>query len=43
MSVTKISDIVEPEVFTAYIAENTAVKSALVASGVMARNSVILG
>ncbi|MGO1541405.1 MAG: hypothetical protein ACTHXB_07220 [Luteimonas sp.] len=36
---TRLSDIVEPAVFTEYVVENTAEKSALVQAGVMVRNA----
>ncbi|MEN1928044.1 major capsid protein [Luteimonas sp. MJ250] len=38
---TRLSDVIVPEEFTAYVAQNTAQKSALVQSGVMARNAAI--
>lgn len=41
MAVTRLSDVIVPAVFSDYITENTAVKSALVQSGIVQRNSAI--
>ena len=41
MATVRLSDVVVPDEFTNYITENTAQKSALVQSGVMARNARI--
>lgn len=41
MAVTRLTDIIEPSVFTAYITQNTMEKTALVASGVLVPNNVI--
>ncbi len=41
MSVVRLTDIIEPSVFTDYIVTNTMQKTALVQSGVLARNDVI--
>lgn len=38
MATTQLSDVIVPEVFSAYVAENSVEKSALVQSSVMARN-----
>lgn len=38
---TRLSDVIVPEEFTGYLVENSMVRTALVESGVMARNSVI--
>lgn len=41
MAVVRLSDIIEPEVFTQYIVQNTMAKTALAESGVLANNAVI--
>ena len=41
MSTVRLSDVVVPVEFTAYVTENTAQKTALVQSGVMTRNAAI--
>jgi hypothetical protein len=41
MAVTRLTDIIEPSVFTSYIVQNTMEKTALVASGVLVPNNVI--
>ncbi|WNK19363.1 hypothetical protein P1P91_10915 [Halomonas piscis] len=41
MSTVRLSDVIQPVEFSAYVAQNTAVKSALVQSGIMARNNAI--
>lgn len=41
MATVRLADIIEPQVFTDYIVQNTMEKTALVQSGVMARNAVI--
>lgn len=41
MAVIRLSDIIEPSVFTAYQVQNSLEKSALYQSGVAARNAVI--
>ena len=41
MAATRLSDIIEPAVFTDYIAMNTAEKTALSQAGVMTRNELI--
>jgi hypothetical protein len=41
MAVVRLSDIIEPEVFTQYIVQNTMAKTALAESGVLAPNAVI--
>ena len=41
MATTRLTDIIEPEVFTAYIVANSMQKTALVASGVLVPNNVI--
>lgn len=41
MAVTRISDVIEPSVFTAYTVQNSVEASALVASGVAVRNGEI--
>lgn len=41
MATTQLADVIVPEVFSAYVAENSVEKSALVQSGVMARNQEI--
>lgn len=41
MAVTRLSDIIEPSVFTQYITQNSMEKTALVASGVVVPNNVI--
>ena len=41
MAVTRLSDVVVPEEFTAYVVQNTMETSALVQSGIVSRNAVI--
>lgn len=41
MAVTRLTDIIEPSVFTAYITQNSMEKTALVASGIVVPNNVI--
>ncbi len=41
MTVTRLSDVVVPEEFTAYVVQDTMEKSALVRSGIVARNGEI--
>ena len=41
MAVTRLSDIIEPEVFTEYVTVNSMVKTGLIDTGVVARNSLI--
>lgn len=41
MAVTRISDVIVPEVFTDYVVQNTMETSALVQSGIMTRNAEI--
>lgn len=41
MATTRLSDIIEPAVFTQYVTANTAEKSALVSAGVVQRNALI--
>lgn len=41
MAVTRLSDVIVPEVFTDYVVHNTMEKSALVQSGIMTRNAEI--
>lgn len=41
MAVTRLTDVIVPEAFTEYLVQNTMERTALVQSGVMARNSVI--
>ena len=43
MAVTRLSDVVVPEEFTDYVVQNTMETSALVQSGIVARNAVIEG
>lgn len=42
MAVTRIADVIVPEVFTDYIVMNTMERSALLQSGIVARNAVIV-
>jgi hypothetical protein len=42
MATTQLIDIIQPEVFTAYIVQNSMEKTALVESGILVRNSVII-
>lgn len=42
MATTQLIDIIQPEVFTAYIIQNSMEKTALVESGILVRNSVII-
>ena len=41
MAVTQITDVIVPETFTSYVVQNTMETSALVQSGIVARNGVI--
>lgn len=41
MATTRLSDIIEPAIFTTYMVENTAEKTALAQAGVMTRNTLI--
>jgi len=41
MAVTQITDVIVPEAFTSYVVQNSMEKSALVQSGIVARNGVI--
>lgn len=41
MAVTRLTDVIVPEAFTDYLVQNSMEKTALVQSGVMARNAVI--
>ncbi|RBP69605.1 major capsid protein [Marinobacter nauticus] len=41
MAIVRLSDIIEPEVFTSYVTQNTMAKTALAESGVLVDNAVI--
>ena len=41
MAVTQLTDVIVPEAFTSYVVQNSMEKSALVQSGIVARNGVI--